>query len=340
MGRQDTPLPHDLDAEMATLSGILLDPDKLDQLDLKPGYFYDARSRDIFRAMSGLRKAGTPLTWVRMHEACGQLGSYLAEVFDYTPSAAYLFDHARVVREKAVKRTLLQQVARISERANNGTQLSDLSDMLTEAREGLQEPEAADADPSYSVADILNAEIEAQPWVLDGELGVGQLSILTSQPGGGKTTLAWHLVKAAVRGTPFLDRDVQAGGVVYMSLEEGIDAVEGAYERMDIEETDQLRVLFGDEVLHSPAVWALIDEHWPPPGIDPETCSDEELTPEPDSSTDHAMLLADLLTQRGHNPKQQAIMDKYRAKSGAERYSPARNAAAVIEQFKALAASA
>ena len=95
-----------------------------------------------------------------------------------------------------------------------------------------------------------------------------------------------------------------------------------------------------DEVLHSPAVRALIDEHWPPPGIDPETCSDEELTPEPDSSADHAMLLADLLTQRGHNPKQQAIMDKYRAKSGAERYSPARNAAAVIEQFKALAASA
>ena len=105
MGRQDTPLPHDLDAEMATLSGILLDPDQLDQLDLKPGYFYDARNRDIFRAMSGLRKAGTPLTWVRMHEACGQLGSYLAEVFDYTPrmSPCLYLDLSKKVQIKSSK---------------------------------------------------------------------------------------------------------------------------------------------------------------------------------------------------------------------------------------------
>ena len=102
------------------------------------------------------------------------------------------------------------------------------------------------------VSDILNAETEAQPWLLDGVLGLGQLSILTAQPGRGKTTVAWHLVRAVVKGEPFLGRDIQRGGVAYLCLEEGLDSVQGAYERMGIEEADQIRVLFGDEIRADP----------------------------------------------------------------------------------------
>ena len=100
---------------------------------------------------------------------------------------------------------------------------------------------------------ILSTETKAEPWVLDGLLGVGQLSILTAQPGRGKTTVAWHLVKAAVKGGRFIERDIQQkGGVAYLCLEEGVDSVQNAYERLEIEETDQIRVLFGDEIRADP----------------------------------------------------------------------------------------
>jgi hypothetical protein len=48
-------------------------------------------------------------------------------------------------------------------------------------------------------------------------------------------------------------------------LEEGIDAVAGAYERMAIQETDQLRVLFGDEVRADPIGYLTrhIEKHKP-----------------------------------------------------------------------------
>ena len=258
-------LPHSLEAEEAVLAALLLDPTQLDTLGLEARDFYSAWNREIFRAMLALSRDGRPITWIHMYEAIiGQAGhpnkpgedyidvTYLREVFDSAITAVHLPADAALVKEKAVKRALLVQVAQITKKAQNGTKLSDLDAMLVEARAGLQEPEAVAADPSYTVSDILNAEIEAEPWVLDGLIGLGQLSILTAQPGRGKTTVAWHLVRAVVKGETFLERDIQKGGVCFMSLEEGVDSVAGAYERLGIEATDQIRVLFGDAVRADP----------------------------------------------------------------------------------------
>ena len=263
--QQEMILPHSPEAEEAVLAALLLDPIQLDTLGLKPGDFYSAWNKEIFRAMLALNRDNKPITWLHMYEAIiGQAGhpnkpgedyidvTYLREVFDSAITAVHLHADAALVREKSIKRALLMQMAQVTKKAQNGTKLSDLDAMLVEARAGLQEPEAVAADPSYSVADILNAETEAEPWVLDGLLGVGQLSILTAQPGRGKTTVAWHLVKAAVKGGTFIERDIQKGGVAYLCLEEGVDSVQNAYERMEIQETDQIRVLFGDAVRADP----------------------------------------------------------------------------------------
>ena len=241
--RVDATLPHDLDAEQATLSGLYLDPDKLDQLDLKPADFYDARNRDIFKAMQGLQRQGLPLTWVRLHQECSQLGSYLAKVFDYEPSSAYLFDHAKVVREKAIKRALLVQVARISERANNGTQLSDLSDMLTEAQDGLTEAETP-AALFTSIGELLDLPDEPIPWAVHEMLPHGALTIIAADSGAGKSTWLRDMAVCVAQGRKFMGREVKQGPVLLFSLEEYKPMVGQHMRKMGATHDDPIHIRF------------------------------------------------------------------------------------------------
>ena len=221
--------PHDYEAEEAVLCAILHDNKALDKLTLEPGDFYDPQNGAIYKGMLTLRAAGKGLDQVTLYDTTlayqgdiGMMGSKLAELRDEAFTAAYVKDYAEIVRAKSTKRQMLDQLPGLQAQFRNGADRGQLLEAWDKAGELLKTPEAADADPSYSVADILNAETEAQPWVLDGLLGVGQLSALTAQPGGGKTTLAWHLVKAAVKGGTFLERDIQKGPVLFMALEEGL----------------------------------------------------------------------------------------------------------------------
>lgn len=174
---QEITLPYDMDAEQATLAGILHDPDQLESLRLKPGDFHHAMHKDIFRAMQSLQRQDLPLTWVRMHqEVCSLPGverepvsiTYLSEVFDSALSSAHLADHAAVVKEKVRKRELILSMSKLTEAA--------------------AEPQ------TISLADLLAEEDEAEPWLVDHLLTQGGLSLLNGKPGAGKTTwrCVWH----------------------------------------------------------------------------------------------------------------------------------------------------
>ena len=247
--------PHDYEAEEAVLCAILHDNKALDKLTLEPADFYDPQNGAIYKGMLELRNKGRGIDRVTVYDSVphqGGVGSVLAELDDGAFSSTYASDYAEIIRGKRVKRRMLDQLPALRAKFLNGADPIQLLEAWREAGAALELPEAADADPSCSVSDILNAETEAQPWLLDGILGAGQLSILTGQPGGGKTTVAWHLVRAVIKGEPFIERDIQNGGVCFMAMEEGRDSVLGAYERMGIEEADQIRVLFGDEVRADP----------------------------------------------------------------------------------------
>ena len=102
--------PHDLDAEAAVLSAMLLSRDAPERvLDiLRPEHFYsDANSR-IFEAISELSLAGTPVdivsvaSWLRDRERLAQVGgpSYLGQIADATPAIAHIETHAQIVIDK------------------------------------------------------------------------------------------------------------------------------------------------------------------------------------------------------------------------------------------------
>src|SRR5262245_54146873 len=109
--------PQSLDAEQSVLGGILLDNGALDRVIelIGPEDFYREAHRKIFRAMVHLSERSEPADLVTLSEtlrARSELevvggAGYLAELTERVPTAANVGHHARIVREKAILRSLI-----------------------------------------------------------------------------------------------------------------------------------------------------------------------------------------------------------------------------------------
>jgi replicative DNA helicase len=109
--------PHDLDAEAAVLSAMLLDRDALDRVVgiLRPEQFYSEANRRICEAAIELTKQHKPVDIVsvagelRDRDRLPQVGgaAYLAQLVDAVPSVANIETYAEMVREKWRVRTLI-----------------------------------------------------------------------------------------------------------------------------------------------------------------------------------------------------------------------------------------
>ena len=222
-------LPHSIDAEKNVLAGIIIEPDQLPALGLKPSDFYHPWHRDIFKCMLALQRAGLPLTWVRMHqELLSQAGqgddaptiSYLSDLFNDGTTATYLGDDASIIREKSRKRAFLQRVPLLIERSQNGTRTDALEEQWTEAVDLLKEDKPDTKQQTISLADLLAEEDEPEPWLVDHLLTRGGLSLVNGKPGAGKTTFARDMALSVAQGKRWLGRDVAQGGTLYLALEE------------------------------------------------------------------------------------------------------------------------
>ena len=116
--------PHDLDAEAAVLSAILLSREALDRVleILKPEHFYSDANGRIYEAAQALALAGTPIdiisvaSYLRDREKIAQIGgaSYLAQLADSTPAVAHVSAHAQSVYEKWRLRALIATCQRVA----------------------------------------------------------------------------------------------------------------------------------------------------------------------------------------------------------------------------------
>lgn len=67
---------------------------------------------------------------------------------------------------------------------------------------------------------LADASLTATAWLVDGLIPLGGLTILHGLGKTGKTTLLTHLAGAIVKGSPFLEREVRKGPVVWLDLEQ------------------------------------------------------------------------------------------------------------------------
>jgi len=133
--------PQSLDAEESVLGGILFDMHALDRVIEVLGVddFYRESHRKIFRAMLALSEKGEPIDLITLSDtlkARGELqeiggATYLAELVDKVPSAANIAHYARIVREKAILRHLINVCNEVSSRCYSGQE--DIEPFLDEA---------------------------------------------------------------------------------------------------------------------------------------------------------------------------------------------------------------
>ncbi len=123
----ERPLPHNLDAERSVLGAILLDNHSLNLAveKLRPEDFFLDQHRRIFQQMIALGEAQQAIDLVtlteQLHrgselEAAGG-AAYLAQLVDGVPRVTNLEHYTRIVKEKAVLRSLIHQAHAIQQQA-------------------------------------------------------------------------------------------------------------------------------------------------------------------------------------------------------------------------------
>lgn len=213
--------PHDLDAEAAVLSAILLKQDALDQVAeiLKAEHFYSEANGRIYEAAVELARQGAPIdlvqvaSWLRDREKLAQIGgtAYLAQIVDATPAVAHVAAHARTVREKWRLRRLIAECQRVS--AEGYGDVGEVQEFIDGAEQSIYElartPEANSAQPISQVLRAAFEQISKAAERGDRITGIstgfakldektaglhdGDLTIVAARPGMGKTSFVLNL---------------------------------------------------------------------------------------------------------------------------------------------------
>ena len=131
--------PYSEDAEQAVLSAMLMDPDAILRATefLDDTMFYREGHRRIFRAMVGLSERGDVVDPLTLSEELARSGSlessggkdYIGFLVDAVPTAANVEYHAKIVREKALRRRLIEvSTAIVSEAFESAAPATELLD--------------------------------------------------------------------------------------------------------------------------------------------------------------------------------------------------------------------
>jgi replicative DNA helicase len=225
-------LPHSIEAEVAVLGAILLDNAVLSSVAdiLSPEQFYRAAHRKIFGAALELSKRREPIDLLTLSEALrarGELAevggaAYLSDLADRAISPANIRHHARIVREKAIRRQAIDWASRIAEMSAEGGE--NLNQRLAHQAQALLATIEA-LKPTGSIAvrlsDVQHEHVE---WLWRGRIPFGKPTILDGDPGLGKSTLSLEIAGRAVRGEPLPGDDdgCKPIGVVILSAEDGL----------------------------------------------------------------------------------------------------------------------
>ena len=213
--------PHSIESEQSVLGGLMLDNDALDRIvELKAEHFYRHDHRQIFEVIAKMVGAGVPADVVTVYEALRSdpqhvnVLVYLNQLAQNTPSAANIRRYAEIVRDRALKRSLIFIADRIAENAFDGKdeaealldQAGSAFEQLGEVR-GAIEPVRAGADMSQHL-EIIDARgtglIRAIPTGfgdvdrrLNGGIRRGQLVVVAARPKMGKTAFALGIARHA-----------------------------------------------------------------------------------------------------------------------------------------------
>ena len=207
------------------LSAILLDNEAIHEIagELRPDDFYVPAHRRLFAAMSSLKDANQPVDlttlsdYLKSRDLLDSIGGpvVLAEIADYEATAANIAHYSRIVRDKAIKRSVIHTATEIAGLGYDHT--ADAATLLDTAESRIfalsQEKASVTLSPlsvemhkAVDHIDLLmsrSGELTGVPTgftALDKETGglqPGDLFILAARPSMGKTALALNIARNA-----------------------------------------------------------------------------------------------------------------------------------------------
>jgi replicative DNA helicase len=222
--------PHSVDAERSLLGGLMLDQRAWDQVADVVGIedFYRADHRAIFEAVTTLIRQSRPPDAVTVSEqlereqrleTAGGI-EYLARLVEETPSAANVRAYARIVRDHAILRQLIEIGGDIAASAHDteGRTITELVDLAEQRVFEIADRGAAGAG-FKSLKEILPVAIDRLDVLSHSESEItgvatgfkalddmtaglqrGELIVIAGRPSMGKTTLAVNIAENAALG--------------------------------------------------------------------------------------------------------------------------------------------
>jgi len=119
--------PQNIEAEESILGGILLDPEAISRVAdlLRPDAFYLSAHQEIYRAALALHAQGSPTdlmcvtAWLQDHGLLEKVGGQvkLAQLVDRTVSAINIDQYAALIKNKYLRRKLIQATSEACELA-------------------------------------------------------------------------------------------------------------------------------------------------------------------------------------------------------------------------------
>lgn len=227
--------PHDINAEQAVLGAMLLSAAAAAEClsTLSADDFYRPAHQMVFSGIRALIRDGRPADPVTMYawlEDAGQLrqaggGPYLHTLIASVPTAAMAGHYARIIRDRAIRRRLLEAGRRIIQLAQESA--GDAHGLTEHA---VREAEAArDAGQSDDVTtptiteflDVPEAD-DTYDWIVPGLLERGDRLVLTGTEGAGKSTLFRMLAVTIAAGIhPFSHYPIEPKRVLLIDCENG-----------------------------------------------------------------------------------------------------------------------
>jgi len=156
--------PQNLEAEQSVLGGILIENGAINKVTeiLTPDDFYRDAHRKIFNALINLSERDEPADLITLTNELRKLNqldsvggaSYLASLIDSVPTAANIEYYARIVKEKAILRKLIQTSTGIITQSYEDR--TDVEGFLDEAERSIFEISEHRVRPTfYSIRDIV-----------------------------------------------------------------------------------------------------------------------------------------------------------------------------------------